>query len=538
MLPRVSIRAQFAGFVTLLVAVAASSTGPLVAPAAADSSTLCRGYAACATLGMSASGYAQNSSTMYWRMYSGHNCTNYAAYRMVRSGLPNVRPWSGGGNATYWGTSMSQITDSTPRVGAVAWWKAGVWPAGSAGHVAYVEQVVSATEIIVSQDSWGGDFSWARITKSGRGWPSGFVHFNDVPLTYSVAPVISGTAKVGTPLTVTPGSWSQSGVTLSYQWKANGTSIAGATSTTFTPTPDLEGKVVAVQVSAAKLGFPTTSATTAATAAVLPGRLVNTVAPSVSGDPTVDATLTASPGSWTPEPARVNLQWFVDGVAVPGATASTLAVGPELVGKSVTVRAAARRPGYDVVRRRAAVVGPVAPGTLDTVREPSVVGTPQPEQSLSLTPPTVTPQAAATIEWLRDGVVVPEASGATYKMGLADLGSRIRARTSFSRPGYTPLTVVTPATARVRAPATISLTVVPRRARMRVVATVHADGVVPNGTARVWSRGKLLASVPVVDGRAGVLVGDLQPGPRTVRVRFLGSTTVLPVGALTTVTIP
>jgi hypothetical protein len=43
--------------------------------------------------------------------------------------------------------------------------------------VAYVEKVVSPTEIIVSQDSWGGDFSWARITKDGKGWPNGFVHF-------------------------------------------------------------------------------------------------------------------------------------------------------------------------------------------------------------------------------------------------------------------------------------------------------------------------------------------------------------------------
>ena len=98
---------------------------------------------------------------MYWRMYSGHNCTNYAAYRMVKSGLPNERPWSGGGNATYWGTSMPRITDDVPRVGAVTWWKANTGPAGSAGHVGYVEQVISDDEIIVSQDSWGGDFSWA-----------------------------------------------------------------------------------------------------------------------------------------------------------------------------------------------------------------------------------------------------------------------------------------------------------------------------------------------------------------------------------------
>ena len=102
--------------------------------------------------------------------------------------MPNTRPWDGGGNATYWGSYMTNITDDTPTVGSVAWWRAGVYPAGSAGHVAYVEKVISPTEIIVSQDSWGGDFSWARITKSGSGWPSGFVHFNDVKLTNTARP--------------------------------------------------------------------------------------------------------------------------------------------------------------------------------------------------------------------------------------------------------------------------------------------------------------------------------------------------------------
>jgi len=177
-------------------------------PASATVTRLCVGYAACAKAGYSSAGYDKAGGTMYWRMYAGHNCTNYAAYRMVQSGLPNERPWSGGGNATYWGTSMASITDGTPAVGAVAWWKAGVSPAGSAGHVAYVEEVVSDTEIIVSQDAWGGDFSWARITKTSSGWPSGFVHFNDVALTNDAVPVVTGAAKVGSTLTASAGYWS------------------------------------------------------------------------------------------------------------------------------------------------------------------------------------------------------------------------------------------------------------------------------------------------------------------------------------------
>ena len=165
-----------------LVTTAVVGTG---APALAAGTHLCDGYKECSDRGMTASGYGLVNDRSYWRMYPGHNCTNYAAYRMIRSGMADSRPWSGGGNAIYWGQHMSSITDSTPRVGAIAWWNDG-----SPGHVAYVEKVISSSEIIISQDSWGGDFSWARVTADYR-WPDGFIHLNDRPLDNRALPRIS-----------------------------------------------------------------------------------------------------------------------------------------------------------------------------------------------------------------------------------------------------------------------------------------------------------------------------------------------------------
>jgi surface antigen len=210
----------------------------------ARSSYLCVGYKACGQAGMGSGGYAAVNDKMYWRMYSGHNCTNYAAYRMVHSGLPNQRPWSGGGNATYWGTSVPSLTDRTPAVGAVAWWKANTGPAGSAGHVAYVEKVVDSDEIIISQDSWGGDFSWAVVTKASGNWPSGFIHFNDLKLVNKAAPVVSGVAKVGATLTASAGTWSPTDAKVSYQWFANGAAIPQATKSTLPLTGSLLGDVI------------------------------------------------------------------------------------------------------------------------------------------------------------------------------------------------------------------------------------------------------------------------------------------------------
>src|SRR3954451_997604 len=246
----------------LAVAALVLSGGALpvlsAAPAAATVTRLCYGYSTCARAGYSTAGYDRNNGTMYWRMYAGHNCTNYAAYRMVLSGLPNVRPWSGSGNAMYWGTSMSSITDHTPTVGAVAWWKAHVSPAGSVGHVAYVEKVISENEIIVSQDSWGAHFSWARITKTSSGWPSGFVHFNDVPLANTTRPAVTGKTRVGSVLTATPGTWAADDVTTSYRWKSGGKRIHGANGPTLTLTQDQLGRRVKAVVIASAVGYPTT----------------------------------------------------------------------------------------------------------------------------------------------------------------------------------------------------------------------------------------------------------------------------------------
>ena len=46
-------------------------------------------------------------------------------------------------------------------------WPGGDSPSPSTGHVAYVEKVVSANQIVVSEDNWGGDFRWRTITRSG-----------------------------------------------------------------------------------------------------------------------------------------------------------------------------------------------------------------------------------------------------------------------------------------------------------------------------------------------------------------------------------
>ncbi|WP_181110627.1 hypothetical protein [Rathayibacter sp. AY1B8] len=85
----------------------------------------------------------------------------------------------------------------------------------------------------------------------------------------SAMPKITGTAKVGSTLTASAGSWGAATVTLTYQWKANGVAIAGATATTYKPTSATVGKVITVTVTGKKTGYVTANRTSAATSVVV-----------------------------------------------------------------------------------------------------------------------------------------------------------------------------------------------------------------------------------------------------------------------------
>ena len=88
------------------------------------------------------------------------------------------------------------------------------------------------------------------------------------PAVSSATPTISGMPRVGSTLTAKAGSWT-SGVTLKYQWRADGRTIQKATSKTFKPTSTQKGKRISVTVTGSKPGYTTVSKTSAATKKVI-----------------------------------------------------------------------------------------------------------------------------------------------------------------------------------------------------------------------------------------------------------------------------
>lgn len=76
----------------------------------------------------------------------------------------------------------------------------------------------------------------------------------------TVAPVVSGTARVGQTLTTTNGTWSGSPTSYTYQWTRNGSNISGATSATYLTVVADMGTLVRCVVTAINAGGPSTPA--------------------------------------------------------------------------------------------------------------------------------------------------------------------------------------------------------------------------------------------------------------------------------------
>jgi hypothetical protein len=165
-------------------------------------------------------------------------------------------------------------------------------------------------------------------------------------------PSISGAPLVGRTLTADRGQWSGGALTFDYAWlrcNASGdgcTPISGATGQTYTVTSGDLGSTLRVRVTAKNADGATDKDSNQTSVVVTPGgQPANSAAPTISGNPVVDQTLTAAPGTWVgDEPITYSYAWLQCDSAgnacgsIPGATASTYKVARTLVGKTIRVK--------------------------------------------------------------------------------------------------------------------------------------------------------------------------------------------------------
>ena len=156
---------------------------------------------------------------------------------------------------------------------------------------------------------------------------------------------VKGKSKVGKKLRSNTGVWDE-GVTLSYQWTANGVPIAGATSPAYRIQAHDLGARIRLEVTGTKPNYAPVTTTSAPTAAIRKGTLKKGPRPIVKGKAKVGKGLRFTQGSWPQSGISFTYQWFVAAKPVAGAVGKRFKVKKAYRGKRIHVRVIGSKSGY------------------------------------------------------------------------------------------------------------------------------------------------------------------------------------------------
>ena len=336
-------------------------------------------------------------------------------------------------------------------------------------------------------------------------------------------PTVTGETVVLETLTASAGNWGPGKVALGYQWYRNGNAIAGATAKSYDLQPSDAGQPLTVAVTGTKAGYTGVTRASRATAKVATAPLSTTPTPTVAGTATVDAKLTATPGTWAPSGVALGYQWQRDGDPIDGATKSTYLVQGADVGKPLTVKVTGTKAGYTTTAKTSAATAKVAKASFAKPPTPKVTGTVAIGGTLGVEPGT---WAAGTVtfgyQWYRDGDAIDGAAQATYTVQEADGGAKLKVEVTGNRDGYTSATRASAETDRVLA-GTIT-------AGSAKITGKKAVGKVLKVTPGTWGPGKVTltyqwyhASKPISGATKATYKVKAADKGHTVKVRIRGT---------------
>ncbi|HEY3410223.1 MAG TPA: peptidoglycan-binding protein, partial [Propionicimonas sp.] len=278
--------------------------------------------------------------------------------------------------------------------------------------------------------------TWAGRSATGvadaNTWAVLFMTPTQVPV-----PALSGTAQVNQTLTAAAGKWGPGTFALSYQWLRDLAPIAGATGATYTLQPADAGTTVKVAVTGTRPGYTTVTRHSVPTSPVAKANLEATPTPTVTGKAVVGQTLTAVPGTWSPDPVSLSYQWLRGSTPIPEATKASYAVQAADLGAGLRVTISGWKTGYNAVAKTSAATAAVIKGTLSDTPTPKVTGTATVGQTLTADAGTWAPAPVTlTYQWFRGKTAIKDATASTYVLQAADATSTIRVAVTGAKAGF------------------------------------------------------------------------------------------------------
>ena len=309
-------------------------------------------------------------------------------------------------------------------------------------------------------------------------------------------PSVAGTAGDGQVLTALNGTWKGTQpLSFTYQWQSckrgSCTSITGATGQTYGAATAQLGQKLRVLVTATN-SIGSATAASKKSAAVVPGPPVEQTPPSISGQPIVEQTLTAEPGSWAGTgPFAYTYQWRSCNLLgecedISGATGPGYTVGPLQVANSIEVTVTAAN-SLGSATATSATTSPIG-GLLPTnTALPSITGLLQDGGLLSALSGSWSGSEPLSYgyQWL-----LCDASGASCKEVFGATGTTLGLLTGMI--GGTARLVVTAtnsagSTSATSEPTDLIKALLPSNISLPTIAGLLEDGATVSGAKGAWS---------------------------------------------------
>ena len=225
--------------------------------------------------------------------------------------------------------------------------------------------------------------------------------------------------------------------TLTYQWLRNGSTIAGATGTTYNTSNTDVGSNLAVRITYTDGQGTVEMVTSASTAAIQNINDAPNGQPLISGIATEDQTLTADVSGISDDdgPGTFSYQWLRNGANIVGATNSTYASTDADVGATLSVMVR-YTDGHGTLESLTSSSTAAITGINDTpVGLPVIQGTIRENQTLVASTAGFSDAdglGTLSYQWMRNGSAISGATNSNYVTGDADVGATLSVRISYT----------------------------------------------------------------------------------------------------------